>query len=177
MNREPFFLNLPVELTDDEVFEHGARVASLMKTIEDLEEEKASNASAYAQRIKMARLHMKATATELRTGVAYRDVRCTDAVPADSREVVTVRLDTGEVVARRPASDSELQREMPLATGVATGAVEADRERLALEDLALPEPERDPDQAYKDRRAEQEAEPPFSVPEEGGALKGVDTDL
>jgi hypothetical protein len=168
MNREPFFRNLPVELTDDEVFEHGARVASLMKTIEDLEEEKASNASAYAQRIKMARLHMKATATELRTGVAYRDVRCTDAVTADSREVVTVRLDTGEVVARRPATDHELQTEMPLA-GATTS--------WQPEDLNLPEPEEDPDQAYKDRRAEQEAEPPFSVPEEGGALKGVDTDL
>lgn len=102
-------LDLPVALTQDELVDYGRRAAQLMARAEALDEQRLEASKAQRQAISEIRNEARVLLADIRRGAVDRPVVCSIEHDAKAGTVETIRRDTGEVVARRPLTDSERQ--------------------------------------------------------------------
>lgn len=105
---------LLVELTELELAAKSNELAVVVRARDALLERKRS----VMQRFKEQVTSMDNARTELAEAVETKKVRrpveCAEMLQARTSEILTVRLDTGEVLETRTASAEELQEKLPL---------------------------------------------------------------
>ena len=103
---------LPVKLTDQEKIDKGLRVVELLDEIDDVKEEAKDAAAEARDKIKDIQKRLDEHRKHLRAGTEPREVECIDQQDWSRKRVVTIRLDTGEIVTERALKPSELQTEI-----------------------------------------------------------------
>jgi hypothetical protein len=107
---------LPVKLTREEIHHRGKRLAVLEAEITDLEFEKKEAAGNFKSLIEGRKTEVGRRTREINEEQEYRQVEIIEQKDWDTREVLTIRKDTGEVVEARPMTPEERQRPIPFNT-------------------------------------------------------------
>jgi hypothetical protein len=107
MHEGLFNQTLRCPLTAKEVAGRANELARIQKQIEDNETEAKSVADAYKQKRKGLEVRRRELAREVREESTFRPVECVQRY--EDGLIQTVRTDTGEVIAERPATESERQ--------------------------------------------------------------------
>jgi hypothetical protein len=102
--------SLRCDLTNVERLEKGRALAEADAECARIEEEKGRVAAQYAAQIKTATSRRHELAGAIRQGYEFRDVTCSVQHVYSDREVLVVRLDTGEVIERRGMNPTELRQ-------------------------------------------------------------------
>ena len=97
-------------LTKPEVASRATEMAIVQKQIEDNETEAKATADAFKQTRKIMEAERRTRAREVREESTFRPVECIQRF--EDGMIQTVRTDTGEVVADRPATESEKQTDL-----------------------------------------------------------------
>lgn len=105
---------LTCELTTQEITQRGERLAALCEQIEQAKDDLASNVKDERERIKALELDRGKLAYIVIHGVEERPVECMTTFDYRTLSVYTVRTDTGEELDRRPMTEQERQRELPI---------------------------------------------------------------
>lgn len=109
-----FTERLRVALTEKERASYARELSGQLETLERTEEEKKANAAHYTDEIKAVRFRMSTLSQCVNTGYDYRDVEVYQLADFESFAMVDVRADTGEEVRRRPMTEEERQRPLPM---------------------------------------------------------------
>ena len=105
-------VDLPFDLTDDEVRERGQEQSKLLAEKADVEIERKEKAKAFKDQIEDLDERIGNLVRVIQTGRELRPVSC-EWVPDNARALMNlVRLDFGTVVQSRPMTDAEKQRAM-----------------------------------------------------------------
>jgi uncharacterized FlaG/YvyC family protein len=104
-----FVEKLPCELTRDEKLSKAEEMAASLKVRAEVELEAKSKADEFKSEMKRLDRTIGDRAEEIRTGVEYRQVECTERGDYRRNQVSIIRLDTGEVVRQRPMRVDERQ--------------------------------------------------------------------
>lgn len=100
---------LGVKLSPEEKWDSAMRAAELACLVARLEEEKKFAATEFAEKIKKAKADLLKEAVAASTGTAQREVSVVEEFDTFDNEVVRIRQDSGEMIGRRRATDSERQ--------------------------------------------------------------------
>lgn len=103
---------LKVKLTEAELAERGARLAHEVSEIRKLEDRKRESAAEFKTAIDALTQSSRTLAGIVERGEETRDVECYLAIRGD--EAFIMRLDTGDVVDRRKATEEERQEKLPI---------------------------------------------------------------
>lgn len=103
---------LQCRLTEDEQRERGQALALARGERNEREADRKAKAAALKALVDEADEEVDRLAAIVRSGQEPRPVECLDRV--HGYEVVTVRLDTGEEVSRRAATDADRQMALPM---------------------------------------------------------------
>ena len=114
----------PVALTDAEMAERGLRLAHLTTKVAELRTAKREEASIWTGKIKEEDKAIAELAAVMETGKEMRDCAVKEVIDAPNKAVKLVRIDTGETVFERPATERDLQ--IPLIPEEARGDVRPD---------------------------------------------------
>lgn len=109
IRKEHFEENLRVKLTREEVEDRADRAANLIEERDALEEEMKAYQKAKKAEIEKLEAEHRQLSNEVRTKATYRDVDCERIYDWDETKVTEIRLDTGEVMKKRPMTERELQ--------------------------------------------------------------------
>ncbi len=110
--RKPFMRELRCDLTSQEVADRADELGSALHRRAETEKAKADASASYAADLKAATSTINRLGEEVRTRSTQRPVEC-HAVPDFAEGVMeTIRLDSGEVIARRPLEPDERQPEL-----------------------------------------------------------------
>jgi len=110
-------VELPFDLTDDEVRERGQEQAKLLAEKADVEQRKKDTAKEFKDRIEGLDEQIGKLVDVIQTGRELRPVSC-EWVADNARALMNlVRLDFGTVVQSRPMTDAEKQRAMFASVG------------------------------------------------------------
>lgn len=101
---------LPCDLTPDEVRHRGEQLAEVESDLELLELDRKDAMDGFKTSKKESERRRDELVEQIRGRSESRDVRVKDQLDSNQQEMVTVRLDTGEEVRRRPLTDHERQR-------------------------------------------------------------------
>lgn len=101
---------LPVKLTTEEVRLRGIQMAGLENQFEEASAEAKQSAKAFKDSLESLRHSILKLTDQISSGKEYRDVQVEERKDWDTQEVLTIRLDTYEVVDRRPMTPNELSR-------------------------------------------------------------------
>lgn len=105
-------VELPFDLTDDEIRERGQEQAKLLAEKADVEVERKEKAKAFKDAIEELDEKIGRLVGVIQTGRELRPVSC-EWVPDNARALMNlVRLDFGTVVQSRPMTEAEKQRAM-----------------------------------------------------------------
>lgn len=105
---------LPVQLNAEELAAYSYDLAKKEREASSLEGEKKAIAKDFQGRIDVLRAEISDLAAKVETRSEDREVEC-DLIYYDQEgEVETVRRDTGEVVTRRPMTQAEKQKALPI---------------------------------------------------------------
>lgn len=96
-------------LGEDELRQRGADAARLVSQIDQLDEQRRLAASDYRDRIKELRGKLRELSQAVRERQEERAVPCETEPNYAAGLMVTVRLDTGEIIRSRPLTSSERQ--------------------------------------------------------------------
>lgn len=108
------FRNLKVELTHDEKYDMGLKLAKEHGEIVKATEAKEEVSATLTAELKAARARASSTARVLANGYEFREVECEWRYTPEERRADLVRLDLGEVVETRPMTEKELQKKLDL---------------------------------------------------------------
>ena len=100
--------HLPCALTNDELLEKGQLAAGCVAELRKLEDEKAEAAKRIGEAIKEKQSEQRRLAHEISTRSEVRPVECRTVALFQTRQMITVREDTGETVEKRPMTDGEV---------------------------------------------------------------------
>ncbi|MFW6087678.1 MAG: hypothetical protein ACODAG_10775 [Myxococcota bacterium] len=116
---------LPVKLTEEQVADAAREMAEVAKQIDDLEQRKKELLA--EMRTEMADLqgHLSGIAKKVRQGAVEDAVPCVQGLDYSEQHMITVRLDTGEVIERRPLTAEERQGEFDLSSADGEAGVRA----------------------------------------------------
>jgi hypothetical protein len=104
---------LRCDLSPDEVADRADMLAQVQHQYDTRKAEAALAAREAREALKALDAQRYALASAVRDRAEYRDVECQDqASPDHPHELLVVRLDTGEVVHRRPMTEDERQRRL-----------------------------------------------------------------
>jgi hypothetical protein len=109
----PFTRDLACALSPSEVAERADQCARLVEQIDQKKAEFKQVSAHWKNEIAQVDVDLRVLSTQVRDRSALRPVECVRRMRLDSATVEDVRLDTGEVIARRPMTDTEKQRELP----------------------------------------------------------------
>jgi len=98
---------LPVELTEEEIRQHGKDLAQRMVQIIQTEEELAAHSADVRGRLKEATAGVRRLARIISSGTDQRSVACSVYRRLEDRMHVVVRNDTDEVVFERGLTEEE----------------------------------------------------------------------
>ena len=115
---------LKVEIDDDTLAAYGNELADLIQSLEGLEDDKKASANEYKCKIDSASARARELANLIRARCQYLDVTCREERDFEAREFILRRLDTDEVVERRPLREDECQAELPIEEQLAEQAGE-----------------------------------------------------
>lgn len=102
-------LQLPVALSESEVAARFHRMGELLGEKATLIEDARAEATARREHLREIDAELEQLGCEARRGAAEREVQCVEELDLDTLEARLVRLDTGEVLQRRPLSPDERQ--------------------------------------------------------------------
>ena len=117
MDTRRYLKELPVRLTPAERALKNDEVLELLDLIDDLAEEKKETASAMATQIKKAKKDGMELRKQLSANAEKRQVEVEERLDFRDHTVVTVRLDTGEVISERTMRTEEAQTTMEVIDG------------------------------------------------------------
>jgi hypothetical protein len=100
---------LPVFLTDAELIQRGADLSSNMKKMKVMEDERVTENDKRKSDIKLVKEIVDKLVATIAERTEERDVQCDQIPYYASGMVEIVRCDTGEVIDKRPMTDSERQ--------------------------------------------------------------------
>lgn len=123
-----FSERLPCELMPSEVESKSAELAREVKRHGELELEKKTAVAEFSAQLKESDRRIGELAEEVRERREYREVMCAERVGFPANVVEIYRLDTGEVVRKRPLTEDERQTEM-FAAGEFAAVAERGRKR------------------------------------------------
>lgn len=109
-----FVEKLPCDLTRDEKLKKAEEMAEQLKARAELELTAKASADEFKQKLKQLDRTIGDRAEEVRTGLEYRQVECTERGRYRDNIVDVIRIDTGEVVRSRPMTVNERQDSLPL---------------------------------------------------------------
>ncbi len=110
---ETFTEHLPCKLTEEDMLQRGAELsAAELNLAEQKEEAKAVRASLTAMEKKLQGV-VSYLAVVLKDGEEDREVECQSIAKFDKEEVIIQRLDTGDVIRKRPLTDQDRQSPLP----------------------------------------------------------------
>ena len=101
--------NLPCKLTDEEVQAKGEELAKAFKEIEAEEEHQKSVRASMKAKLDSMNLAASTLSTQITERLECREVEVEFVLDDESQLVKTVRIDTGEVIDVRQATQDELQ--------------------------------------------------------------------
>ena len=104
-------MKLKCDLTAEELETRRDKLLTELETIDALTEEKKETTKEISTQIKGATQRAFQCREAIRRGYDMREVQITE-FRNDEKEVVIKRMDTGEVVSRRPLTDDERQTEL-----------------------------------------------------------------
>lgn len=104
-----FVEKLPCDLTRDEMLQKAEEMATQLKERAEVELTAKESAGEFKDQMKRLDRTIADRAEEVRTGVEYRQVECTERGDFRRNLVQVVRLDTGEIVRSRPMAVHERQ--------------------------------------------------------------------
>jgi len=107
---------LPVKLTREEVHHRGKRLATIEAEISDIEFEKKEVNADFKSKLEGRKTEIARLTREINEEAEYRQVQIIEQKDWDTREVLTIRQDTGEVIEARPMTPEERQRPIPFNT-------------------------------------------------------------
>ena len=119
------FRRLPCKLTALEIKERGSRLAALTLKIEKVESEKSESSKEFGREIKRLSEEATEVSTQIDSGTEFREVKIDVTHDYDNLEVLMTRGDTGEVIERRPMTDTEKNTELFLPVPPAKALVES----------------------------------------------------
>lgn len=103
---------LPVKLTEGELLAKGREIAQIEADINEVEAEKKAATDDFKTRIGHFEMKRADVSRHIREGIEFREVEVEHVLHVAAGEVRTIRRDTGEEIATRPATRTELQVEM-----------------------------------------------------------------
>ncbi len=106
--------SLACDLKQDELLTKGDELSTICQEINELEYKKSAQAKRLKEEIDVLEEKRYKLAGIVKSRQEYRDVECQEKFDYVRREVVTIRLDTGEIVASRAMDLHEYQIEMDL---------------------------------------------------------------
>lgn len=108
--------NLPCKLNEEELLTRGQDMATVHRDIVALEEEKKSNAKQFKEKIDRAKVELACLAREVSSKQAWRDIEVREEKSHTGKgwAMETFRMDTGELVATRPLTAEEMQRDLAI---------------------------------------------------------------
>lgn len=106
--------HLTCKLTTDELLTKGQQIATAARDRSKLEDEKASNAKLFKEKIDGLTGDIREIANVLNSGEETRLVECERIFDYSANTVTTIRLDTFERVSERAMSSDERQLEMEI---------------------------------------------------------------
>jgi hypothetical protein len=110
--KHTYELTLPVKLTEEQVAERARKMAELHRDVARKYEEKATTAARLKTEIEIMEAQIDDYAGQVRERSEMCRVECERKL--DVRDVVEIRLDTGDEVSRRRATPEESQGELAL---------------------------------------------------------------
>lgn len=111
---EDFQEELPVDLTDAELLDTGARLGETLTKIEEVLDKKKETNADFKHQLEKLKADMNRLQTLLKRGYDLRSVNCVRTIDYETRVVIETRVDTGEVLRPRACKPSELQMEADL---------------------------------------------------------------
>lgn len=113
MYRERSFKErLPCQLTEREKLSKGQELVARLGEKEELEERAAAASKDFKRAITVKDQGARDLATEIRTGVEYREIDCQEVASFAQNVVQTIRVDTGETIRSRAMLLAERQGAM-----------------------------------------------------------------
>jgi hypothetical protein len=109
-----YYRELPVPLSTEEYETKAKDLADLCKEINRAKDKAKEEAKFNKEAIEKLEGTWSSLATIVRDKAEERSVECVDRFRYDSREVESVRTDTGEIIGTRAMTPSEYQQEMDL---------------------------------------------------------------
>jgi hypothetical protein len=109
----PFTRDLACSLTPEEVAELADQSARLVDQLDQKKVEFKQVSAHWKTEIAQVEVDLRIASSQVRDRSAVRTVQCERRFQFATATVEDVRLDTGEVISRRPMSDAEKQRELP----------------------------------------------------------------
>jgi hypothetical protein len=164
--------SLRCDLTNVERLEKGRALAEADAECARIEEEKGRVAAQYAAQIKTATSRRHELAGAIRQGYEFRDVTCSVQHVYSDREVLVVRLDTGEVIERRGMNPTELRQ----AERRAQGSLFQEDEKPQAEPVMLADTDPDAQAAKAAEGAEEAPELPEETDEDATAPGAEEAD-
>lgn len=117
---------LEIPLTEHEIAERAKSMASLAKEIDDVEAKKKAIAHELGQEIKDLQGQLSGIAKEVRSGCRTDDVPCEEGLDYSEQHMLTKRLDTLEIIDRRPLNAAERQGNFSFVEGEDEGVDDDD---------------------------------------------------
>jgi len=111
---KPHTLSLPVPLTPEEFKDRAQRLAAANVDARDVEARKKQVMEAFKEEAGGVQARIRSLGQIVEDSAEKRAVDCVDLSLGRTKEIITVRLDTGELVCRRAMQAFELQEEMQL---------------------------------------------------------------
>ncbi len=110
---EQKLMMLECELTQGEINDRARQVSALVEDYRKVEEKKKDAVKEWTEEMKDIRAAMNRLSIEANRGTEFRLVDVTHRPSFETRKMVTIRMDTGEIVEERPLTQDELQLTFP----------------------------------------------------------------
>jgi hypothetical protein len=104
--------SLPHRLTDEEMLNKGQEIAREVVLLDITEMERADVLAGYKERLAEHHTKLSTLKNIVYSGSEYRDVECEERFYDSTGEVITIRMDSGEVIDTRPMTWAERQTRM-----------------------------------------------------------------
>jgi hypothetical protein len=109
-----FTQQLPVRLSMPETLARGGELARAQRALDNAEEAKRESAATHGALVKRHQAEVSQLAQVINQGWEFREVECTEQLDYVGLQHLTIRTDTGEIVAQRPMNEQERQRTLPI---------------------------------------------------------------
>ena len=110
--RKQYKDRLPVKVNEERVDELGRELAQLHREAEVIKDRRRESMAKFKEKLSGIVDRMNEIATGIEASTEIRDVEVVERLIVETNEVLTVRLDTGEILARRTATAEDRQESL-----------------------------------------------------------------